>query len=204
MTLIGQRDHDAELIELAPRLARRAADDEDVDASRHAGLRPSPRRRRRDLLAVVGAHLSGLPLNHQLTDVGATLDRATRTAAIYRLYALSGTAPPKPGLVRVGADDGSSIELEIWRIGHAALGRLAGGVSQPLSIGAVELVDGSTVTGFVCDSGVPGPRGTSPRGAVGGPSSRRSAGRPRWLTHSAGGVAAARRRSASGFGAAAH
>ncbi|HEY5196058.1 MAG TPA: allophanate hydrolase [Solirubrobacteraceae bacterium] len=147
VTLIAPRDQDAAVMDLAaswlgepPVTAAPPATDGHEDT----------------LLAVVGAHLSGLPLNHQLTDLGATLVEATRTAPVYRLYALAGTVPPKPGLVRTQADDGESIELEVWRIGHAGLGRLIGGVSQPLSIGAVELADGTTVSGFVCDSRVVG------------------------------------------------
>jgi hypothetical protein len=73
---------------------------------------------------VVGAHLSGLPLNHQLTELGATLVEATRTAPLSRLYALAGTIPPKPGLVRAQAGDGHCIEVEVWAISHAGLGRL--------------------------------------------------------------------------------
>jgi len=145
VTLIGSRDHDAPLIRLGATWLG-----ETTSTAAPAGRAPITETR----LAVVGAHLSGLPLNHQLTDLGARLDRETRTAPIYRLYALRATVPPKPGLVRVGADEGSSIELEVWRISHAGLGRLIGGVGQPLSIGAVELLDGSSVPGFVCDSRV--------------------------------------------------
>jgi allophanate hydrolase len=106
-------------------------------------------------VAVVGAHLSGQPLNHQLVDLGARLDVTTRTAPAYRLYALAGVTPPKPGLVRAvagdGDGDGAAIEVEVWRMPAAGLGRLVAGVAPPLSIGAVELADGTTVPGFVCD-----------------------------------------------------
>ena len=119
----------------------------EVECSPSGGLRaraapPSPAPGE-TLLAVVGAHLSGLPLNHQLTDVGATLAEATLTAPVYRLYELSGCDPPKPGLVRVEPGDGESIELEVWRISHAGLGRVVAGVRAPLAIGSVDLVDGS-------------------------------------------------------------
>jgi allophanate hydrolase len=106
-------------------------------------------------LAVVGAHLSGQPLNHQLTDRGAHLVRTVRTAPCYRLYALD-TVPPKPGLVRTAddrcADAGAgAIELELWELDDAALGSFLCGVPAPLCLGTVELEDGSTVLGFLCE-----------------------------------------------------
>jgi allophanate hydrolase len=162
VTLIAPRDRDARLIALAAAWTGEALDAGAITATAaHGGaaIQSDEETRGRDgagetLIAVVGAHLSGMALNHQLTDLGATLARRTRSAPIYRLYALGGTDPPKPGLVRAAGDEGRSIELEVWRIGYAGLGRFVGGVSAPLSIGAVELVDGSTVAGFVCDSGV--------------------------------------------------
>lgn len=107
------------------------------------------------LLAVVGAHLSGQPLNHQLTDRGATLVRTTRTAPCYRLYALD-TSPPKPGLVRT-ADDGTTdpgagaVEVELWQLDDAGLGSFLAGVPAPLCLGSVELEDRTTVIGFLCE-----------------------------------------------------
>ncbi|MFC5909344.1 allophanate hydrolase [Streptacidiphilus monticola] len=100
------------------------------------------------LLAVVGAHLTGQPLNGQLLCLGARFERATRTAPRYRLYALS-TSPAKPGLVRVGAD-GASIDAELWRIPAEGLGRLVDGLPRPMALGPVELADGSVVPGFLC------------------------------------------------------
>jgi allophanate hydrolase len=102
------------------------------------------------LLAVVGAHLRGEPLNHQLTGRGASLVRRTRTAPGYRLYALAGQAPAKPGLVR-DADGAGLIEVEIWRLGLAAFGSFVAEVPPPLAIGTVALEDGSAVKGFVCE-----------------------------------------------------
>jgi len=100
-------------------------------------------------IAVVGAHLSGQPLNHQLTSIGARLVRATRTAASYRLYALPGQ-PARPGLVRVAAG-GAAIECEIWSAPAAAFGSFVAGIPGPLGIGKVALDDGSTVSGFICE-----------------------------------------------------
>ena len=100
-----------------------------------------------------GAHLSGLPLNCQLTRLGARLVRATRTAPHYRLYALSGTTPPKPGLVRVGASDGGGpIEVEVWEIPLDGYGRFVAGIPAPLGIGTITLEDGSTVQSFLCEA----------------------------------------------------
>jgi allophanate hydrolase len=103
------------------------------------------------MLAVVGAHLSGEPLNRELTDLGARLVRSTRTSARYRLFALP-TTPPKPGLVRVAdGQAGGAIELEVWELSNAALGHFMRGVRMPLCIGTVELEDGSQVLGFLCE-----------------------------------------------------
>ena len=102
-------------------------------------------------LAVVGAHLDGLPLNPQLTERGAVLRRTTRTAPRYRLYALPDTVPPKPGMARVGPE-GAAIEVEVWDLPLAAAGSFLAGVPAPLAIGQIELEDGSWVHGFVCES----------------------------------------------------
>ena len=87
-------------------------------------------------VVVVGAHLAGQPLNHQLTHRRAVLRRLTTTSPDYRLYALAGTVPPKPGLVRV-ADDGAAIEVELWAITPADLGSFLLDVPPPLAIGSV-------------------------------------------------------------------
>ena len=102
-------------------------------------------------IAVVGAHLSGLPLNGQLTERGARLREATQTAARYRLYALPNTTPPKPGLVRVESD-GASIAVEVWEMPSSAVGSFLALILPPLGLGSVELVDGRTVHGFLCES----------------------------------------------------
>jgi allophanate hydrolase len=100
-------------------------------------------------VAVVGAHLSGQPLNHQLLALGARLAGTTTTAATYRLYALE-TAPPKPGLVRVPRD-GAAIEAEVWELTAAALGALTAALPRPMALGSVELADGERVSGFLCE-----------------------------------------------------
>ncbi len=104
-------------------------------------------------VAVVGAHLSGEPLNHHLTERGARLHRTTRTSAQYRLYALPGTTPPKPGLLRLGpGETGVAIEVEVWDLPRAALGAFFSGVVAPLTLGTVVLEDGEAVTGFLCEA----------------------------------------------------
>jgi allophanate hydrolase len=106
-------------------------------------------------LAVVGAHLSGLPLNSQLTERGARLLATTSTAARYRLHALPGTTPPKPGLQRVGPGDakgGAAIAVEVWAMPQVAVGSFLALIPAPLGLGSVELADGSTVHGFLCEA----------------------------------------------------
>lgn len=104
---------------------------------------------RRTRIAVVGAHLRGQPLNHELTSRGGRFVSAGPTAGEYRLYALD-TVPPKPGLVRV-ASGGEPIEAEVWDLPLAGFGEFVAGVPAPLAIGKVRLADGSEVSGFVCE-----------------------------------------------------
>jgi allophanate hydrolase len=105
------------------------------------------------LLAVVGAHLSGLPLNGQLIERGARLVEATRTAPLYRLFALPGTTPAKPGLVRVAAGAaGSAITLELWAMPQAQLGSFLALIPAPLGLGSLTLADGRQVHGFLCEA----------------------------------------------------
>ncbi len=102
-------------------------------------------------LAVVGAHLSGQPLNGQLTGRNAKLVETARTGAGYRLYALADTAPPKPGLVFDGSGPGA-IEVEIWEMDEAAFGSFVAAIPAPLGIGTVTLADGRAVKGFLCEA----------------------------------------------------
>ena len=103
-------------------------------------------------IAVVGAHLSGLPLNHQLTGRGAKLIETTETAPEYRLYALPDTNPRKPGLIRTEPGGGASIMVEIWELTHDAFGSFVADVPPPLAIGTLRLRDGQLVKGFLCES----------------------------------------------------
>jgi allophanate hydrolase len=101
-------------------------------------------------LAVVGAHLSGMPLNWQLSSRGARLVRRARTAALYRLYAMANQSPPKPALVQCGTP-GHAINVEVYELELAAFGSFVAEVPPPLAIGAVTLEDGSIVRGFVAE-----------------------------------------------------
>jgi len=101
-------------------------------------------------LAVVGAHLVGMPLHWQLTSRAARLVRRCRTAAAYRLYAIADSVPPKPALIHEG-EDGSAIEVEVYELDIAAFGSFVVDVPAPLAIGTVSLEDGSIVKGFVAE-----------------------------------------------------
>lgn len=101
-------------------------------------------------VAVVGAHLSGMPLNYQLTERHAKLVASTRTAALYRLYHLKDTVPPKPGLMRT-PDQGSMIEVEVWEMPLAGFGSFVSLIPSPLGIGTIVLEDGSSVKSFICE-----------------------------------------------------
>jgi allophanate hydrolase len=101
-------------------------------------------------IAVVGAHLSGMVLNSELQALGGRLLELTRTAPDYKLYALP-TTPPKPGMLRVDAGAGSSIELEVWALAAAAFGKFVAAIPPPLSIGTVRLADGRGVKGFIVE-----------------------------------------------------
>jgi allophanate hydrolase len=103
------------------------------------------------LMAVVGAHLSGQPLNWQLTQRGGRLVRTCRTSPQYKFYALKNTTPPKPGLVRIPGIQGPGIEVEVWALPADTVGTFVEGVPQPLSIGTLELEDGTLVKGFLVE-----------------------------------------------------
>jgi allophanate hydrolase len=100
-------------------------------------------------VAVVGAHLTGMPLNIQLTRRNAVLVEETRTAADYRLFALPGTVPPKPGLAR--SQDGAELIVELWDIPLARFGEFVAEIPPPLGIGNLQLADGRWVKGFICE-----------------------------------------------------
>jgi allophanate hydrolase len=102
-------------------------------------------------LAVVGAHLTEQPLNWQLTERGARRIKTCRTGPGYRLYALEGTMPPKPGLVRDNNFVGPGIEVEVWAVPEDQFGGLVAAVPAPLGIGNATLENGEVVKSFICE-----------------------------------------------------
>jgi allophanate hydrolase len=103
-------------------------------------------------VAVVGAHLSGMPLNHELRALDGRLLGEASTAPDYRLFALAETSPAKPGLLRVGVGEGAAILVERWALSADAFGRFVASVPPPLSIGTLRLADGSQVKGFLVEA----------------------------------------------------
>ncbi|SCX23037.1 Allophanate hydrolase [Agrobacterium rosae] len=100
-------------------------------------------------IVVVGAHLSGMPLNHELTRPGGRLVKACRTAADYRLFVLPNTTPPKPGLICAPGFAGPGLAVEVCNVTPEAFGHFVQNIHAPLGIGKVTLDDGSQVSGFL-------------------------------------------------------
>jgi allophanate hydrolase len=152
ITLFAPAFNDRSLLILAARLHHHAATGMglDVEAAVTAPL-PAHKGEGTLHLAVCGAHMSGLPLNHQLTSRGAHLVARTATSPHYRFYRLAGGPPYRPGLVRV-AENGAAIALEVWALPTEQFGAFIHDVPSPLTIGRVQLADGSTVAGFLCES----------------------------------------------------
>jgi allophanate hydrolase len=124
-------------------------------------LSPAPRHDE-VTIAVVGAHLSGMPLNGELKALGGRLLEVATTSNDYRLYALPNATPPKPGLIRVPKEQGVAIELEIWALSAEGFGRFVAAVPPPLSIGTINLADRRTVQGFLVEAqGIVGARDIS-------------------------------------------
>jgi allophanate hydrolase len=151
ITLIGPANTDRGLLELAHRLQRYTdftlgATLQQMPAAGTA-VQPSVQW---TSVAVCGAHMEGLPLNHQLVERGGRLLRATRTAPCYRLFALPGGPPYRPGLMR-DTKGGSSIEVEVWAVPTREFGSFVAAIPAPLGIGKLELEDRSYVSGFICE-----------------------------------------------------
>jgi allophanate hydrolase len=158
ITLIGPRGSDADLATVGAAYHRRAVATLGATPHAHppvdqpeirAPLRQGGPARVR--VAVVGAHLTGQPLNQQLVEARARLVRQCATAAGYRLFLLPGQKPEKPGLVRVLPDAGAAIEVEVWEMAPAAFGAFVAKVPSPLCIGTLLLEDGEAVHGFLCE-----------------------------------------------------
>lgn len=102
-------------------------------------------------LVVVGAHMRGMPLNRELVELKGRFVRSLRTAECYRMFALRGSVPEKPGLCRTPGYRGPGIEVELWEMPRENLGALLQRVSSPLGLGSVELADGTWEKGFICE-----------------------------------------------------
>jgi allophanate hydrolase len=154
VTLVGPRASERALLRLAARLhhasvPRLGAMDTPLPPEESAPPLSAPHAGYVSI-AVCGAHMQGLPLNHQLRDRGAYFLRSTRTAPAYRLFALQGGPPHRPGLIRVPGG-GAAIEVELWAIPEPQLGSFLAGIPAPLGIGTLELQDGATSLGFICE-----------------------------------------------------
>ena len=147
VSLIGDRLQDARLMAIARHVEVILRGN--GIPRRTTSVRPNP-----DTLDLVvcGAHMSGLPLNGQLRERDAVHVSSTQTAAGYRLFALAGGPPHRPALVR-DAREGRAIDVEIWRIPAAHVASFMQLVPPPLGIGSVELADGTTLKGFICEHG---------------------------------------------------
>lgn len=99
---------------------------------------------------VCGAHMSGMPLNREIVALGGRFLRSCRTAPVYRLHALAGGPPPRPGLSR-STRGGRAIGGEIWALPMAAVGRFLAGIPAPLGLGTVLLEDDTSEAGFICE-----------------------------------------------------
>jgi allophanate hydrolase len=119
-----------------------------ITASAIESLPALPDARPHIRVAVAGAHMRGMPLNHELATRDARFVAVTRTSPRYRLYALPG-ALPKPGLVRAAA--GRTIGVEVWDVPSERFGSFVAGIPPPLAIGSIELDGGAWVKGFVCE-----------------------------------------------------
>lgn len=149
VTLFANAFQDEELLNLAGRLHPLASETVGALADEVEEHQPTATPRTIDVL-VCGAHLSGLPLNHQLTSRGATLVAETHTSDAYRMYALAGGPPFRPGLIR-DTEKGTWLPVEVWRVPADQFGSFVAGIPAPLGIGQVELENGDWVCGFICE-----------------------------------------------------
>jgi allophanate hydrolase len=141
LTLVGQAGSDSHLAALAELIEVGTRADAPVTAAMG-----------RIEIAVVGAHLSGLPLNHELTSAGSVFLRAVETPPDYRFFALPKTTPAKPGLLRVADGEGAAIATEVWSLDAAAFGSFVSRIPAPLGVGTLRLADGTTPKGFLVEA----------------------------------------------------
>ncbi|MBE7246446.1 MAG: allophanate hydrolase, partial [Actinomycetospora chiangmaiensis] len=153
ITLLAPRGSDGLLAALGARLHAAAAGRIGAGVASVPAAEPGPIHARPGEieLAVVGAHLSGLALNRELTAHGARYLRTVATRPEYRLYALPGGPPHRPGLLRVAAD-GGAIETEVWALPPASFGAFVAAIPDPLGIGTLRLADGTAPKGFLVEA----------------------------------------------------
>lgn len=153
VTLLGPAFADSAIAALADRLHRSQpfGMGRDRDAALPEASRIVPAAEALIPVVVVGAHLSGMPLNGQLTSARGVLLKTCRTAGDYRLFALPDTVPPKPGLLREPGFEGDGLEVEVWGLSPAAFGAFVNAIPAPLGVGKVRLDDGTSATGFLCE-----------------------------------------------------
>jgi len=144
VTLIGPSGADGLLAGLAAGIEARSA------VSTKAAAPGAPGERIE--IAVLGAHLTGLPLNRELVDLGASFSREVETTPDYRLFVLPGAVPAKPGLLRVAERAGSAIKAEIWTLDRSGFGDFIARIPPPLGIGTIRLSDGGSVKGFLVEA----------------------------------------------------
>ncbi|MEW8269408.1 MAG: allophanate hydrolase [Candidatus Thiodiazotropha taylori] len=151
ITLVGDAFTDRALLSIAKRIHRQF--ELNLGASQYelqSASQPAVGDHSEIDVVVCGAHLQGLPLNWQLTERGATLKAKTETAPIYRMYALPGGPPARPGLI-LDEVEGAAIEVEVWSMPQSQFGSFVAAIPSPLGIGKLQLADGSEVSGFICE-----------------------------------------------------
>ncbi len=150
VTLIAPRGQDAKIAALGDAFHRRAG----VGSGKSKRALPPPAEAAKPKgleLVVVGAHLSGMALNHELQTLGAQFSRAVKTEPSYRFYALAGGPPKRPGLLRVANGAGVAIDTEVWTLTPQAFGTFVAGIPAPLGIGTILLADGTRAKGFLAE-----------------------------------------------------
>jgi allophanate hydrolase len=168
VTVIGPRGSDATLAALGERLHAVADATLGASTARLPAARPRPNSAPSGWheLAVVGAHMSGLALNGELTRLGAVFLRAVQTEPLYRLFALPGGPPHRPGLLRVDEGEGVVVDVEVWALPPESFGGFVAAIPAPLGTGKLRLADGSRPTGFLVEA--EGTRGARDISSFGG------------------------------------
>jgi len=158
ITFVGQAWSDAALLRLADRFHRASVEHAGAlgaalpaAANPPVSLASGGQAAGGIAVAVCGAHMEGLPANHQLTSRNATFVSRTRTVPMYKFFALPGGPPFRPGLVRVPSG-GASVDVEVWSVPAEHFGSFVAGIPAPLGIGKVDLEDGQQVSGFLCEA----------------------------------------------------